>query len=115
MSSPRYKVHTSQQSQAHSSDSSQTNHSPSRVNDLLILQLQSHVPNQMPKTVEAVEGEWCSHKGFESEFGDSGPFGEARDQSGGSQLPAEKWGDEVEESEGVDTAGEDSAGNTVEH
>lgn len=96
--------HLSQSSQSKGTDNSQTQHSLSRPNNLLILEQARCIPSQMSNAIEAVICEWEGDQEFGRNLGGHRPARKRRCHRCTIHGEAHQRGGEVCEAENVETA-----------
>lgn len=103
-----------QQRQPQGSSYAYSHNSPAGPDDLLVLELRACVPRQVSESIETMERERERYCRFDHEFRKQWQGAKASCQCGRLQMPSEHRADQVEESEGVETAAEDGSGDPVE-
>lgn len=101
------------QSKDERSDGSQSHGSPAALDDLLVGQSPSKIPNQVADAVEAVEGEGESNNVLGEELSSHGQGTEGSSDRSGLKVPSQQRSDKVSGSESVETARENGTGDTV--
>jgi hypothetical protein len=104
-------LHERQSQRAHHA---QPHDGPPSINNLLIRQGRTRIPDQMPNAVQAVKSKRKGDEHLGQDFGEDGPSGEACCQGSALEVPAEHWGDEVCGTKEVDAAAEGGAGDAIE-
>jgi hypothetical protein len=95
-------------------DDGQSDSSPSRSDDLLVLEPDTHVPGQMPQAVEAVEEEGESEESLQSDLDSRGPSSNCRHHGLCLKVPSSVRSDQVGDAEDIEGSGEDDASESVE-
>lgn len=103
-----------QESQRKRAHNAKTNHKPTRLLHLLVVDHARSIPNQMPQAIERVVSERHRDSELRQSLESEGPGGEAGGEDGALEVPADGGRDEVEDAEGVEAAGEGDAGDAVE-
>lgn len=111
-------THPSRNTNLHSSkvdstSNANTNHSPSRSNNLLIAELLSEIPGQMSKSVETMESKRHSNQKLSCNLSSYWPRGECGSHGGRGQVPAQKRSNKVCGTEGVHASRENTTSDTV--
>jgi hypothetical protein len=95
-------------------NNSQTNSSPPSANDLLVGEPNTHIPQQMPDTVEAVEEHGESKEALQRDLRRRGPRSNRRNHAGSLKVPSRVRRSEVGETEQVQRAGQSDACDAVQ-
>lgn len=92
----------------------QADSSPSRSDDLLVLESDTDVPSQMPQAVEAVEEERESVESLQSRLHSRRPSSDGRYHRLGLKVPSSVRSDKVGDAEEVEGARQCDAGDSVQ-
>lgn len=92
----------------------QTDSSPARSDDLLVLESDTHVPGQMPQAVKAMEEEWEGEESLQSHLHGRGPSSNCRHHRLRLEVPSSVRSDQVGDTEEIEGAREDDASDSVE-
>lgn len=103
----------SQKGKDKSTQGTQAHDCPARLDDLLIGDSTTKIPNQVADTVHAVVDEGEGHQTLEADLGDERKGSEGSGHGGGFEVPAQHGSGEVCSRVEVQAAGEDETGDTV--
>ena len=78
----RYDTRKSQESESKGTEDAQAHHSPTRLDDLLVGNSPTKIPDQVTDSVKAVVGEGKSHNTLEKDLGDNGKGSESSGHGG---------------------------------
>lgn len=109
----RYDTRKSQESESKGAEDAQPHHSPTRLDDLLVGDSPTKIPDQVADSVEAVVGERKSHKTLEKNLGNNGKSSESSGHGGRLQMPAKQRRGEVCSRVKIQRTRKGESGNTV--